>query len=207
MLKLNKIFGISIIVIGISTTSCEKQVEDVTPVINVKPPITEFKPQEIDSKSRVNSNYQKQIINAFKRSTGEEMKYQSGWAPSPPLDKPAKWKVTLTSEKAREISSTVSASLCSKSEMETLILQACVEASASVKQSLSQATTVERTESLKAKEQCRYKVLVVYDYFQGTLVLTPPNGYGAGSIAPMSYTVYYKVPRRTYATTEKRLAK
>ncbi len=85
--------------------------------------------------------------------------------------------------------------------------EVCIEAKNSLKESLAQISTVTRKEKLLAYQQTRLLIYVSYDYFVGTLVVTPFNGYGAGSLAPMEYLVYWKIPRFTYVVVEKRTLK
>lgn len=192
-----------------STFSCNKREEFVSPSVSqVETDVnTLVSTVSNEAKLRGNAGYGLTILYARKYTSGEEIKYQSGWAPSPVLNKSSTWNFVYTSEKANEITSSVSSSICPTADLKLLMAKVCVEAAATLKESLSQATTVTRTEKLVAYQQCRYKVIVGYDYFSGTLVVTPPNGYGAGSIAPMSYSVYWKIPKYTHATTEKRMTK
>jgi hypothetical protein len=103
--------------------------------------------------------------------------------------------------------SIVSASICAKPEIESLMVEACLEAKNSLKESLAQSSTVTRKEKLLAYQQARLVIYARYDYFVGTLVVVPSNGYGAGSVAPMQYAVYWKIPRFTYVSVEKRILK
>ncbi len=210
---MSKVNIFSIFIIGMmvfSTFSCNNKEEIVSPsvskveTLNVPAVIGTV---SNETKLRGTAGYGLQILYARKYNTGEEMKYQSGWAPSPVLNKSSKWSFVYTSEKANEITSSVSSSICPTADLKLLMAKVCVEAANTLKTSLSQATSVTRSESLVAYQQCRYKVMVKYEYFTGTLVVTPPNGNGAGSVAPLSYPVYWKIPINTYATTEKRMTK
>ncbi|AYQ31033.1 hypothetical protein [Runella sp. SP2] len=131
----------------------------------------------------------------------------TSWAPYAVFTKPSEIELKYNSEKQREVTASVSSSICTKAEIEVLMSNVCIEAKNTLKESMAQIATVTRKEKLAAYQQARLAIYARYEYFTGTLVVVPFNGNGPGSIAPMEYRVYWKIPKYTYVKVEKRTVK